>query len=233
MKLALPFMGLVFVGCATGTLEDSQTTEDAGAADHASFEKTDGSAPHVAVDAGNKIDDAGVTTPEMDASSGTACSGSGTLVTYDFSSEPGNQTSTLAASSMSGVTVSAITRASAITAVAGTGSMNASNWSMSGIDTTRYFTFSITPSGACSLDITSIAIDTKASSTGPASVAIATSDDSFATKTSVTVNTSVTAKLSVSGSTKALEVRVYGFDATGTAGTMRIDNTLTVTGALN
>ena len=38
--------------------------------------------------------------------------------------------------------------------------------------------------------------------------------------------------LTVTGATTAIEVRVYGYNATGTGGTMRIENTMTVSGSL-
>jgi hypothetical protein len=38
--------------------------------------------------------------------------------------------------------------------------------------------------------------------------------------------------MSVSGVTTSLEVRLYGYAASGTAGTMRVENTFTVSGTL-
>jgi hypothetical protein len=133
---------------------------------------------------------------------------------------------------MSGVTATGITRATVINAVSGANSMNGSNWSTAGVDATRYYTFTITPPASCALDLASIAVDTKASTTGPASASVATSDDSFTSHASVTVNTTATATLSVTGSTKAVEVRVYFFGAGGTSGTARMESTLSVTGSV-
>jgi hypothetical protein len=164
---------------------------------------------------------------------GSSCSSMGTLVTYDFTGQPGNQTSTAATSSMAGITAGAVSRASTITAVAAANSIDGSNWSTAGLDTTRYYTFTLTPI-SCALDITSLSIDTKSSGTGPTSAAVATSDDNFtATSTFTPAGTLATVPLSVTGSTMPVEIRIYGFDASGTAGTFRIENTLTAVGSLN
>jgi hypothetical protein len=176
------------------------------------------------VDAGSDV----AMPPTVDSSS---CASTGTLVTYDFAGQPGNQTSTVATSSMSGITAGSVSRASTITAVTGANSINGSDWSSS-LDTSRYYTFTLTPPTTCALDITSISIDTQASSTGPTSASVATSNDNFATTTSFTPGTTATVSLSVSGATKAVEVRIYGYGASGTGGTLRIESTLTASGSL-
>ena len=119
-----------------------------------------------------------------------------------------------------------------LAAVAGVNSINASAWSTSSLDLTRFYTFNITPPSTCALDITSISVDTKASTTGPTSAAIATSADSFAAKTALTPGTSTGVALAVTGAMSSVEVRVYGYMATGGGGTLRIQNTLTVSGSL-
>jgi len=132
------------------------------------------------------------------------------------------------------VTAGAISRATSLTATSGVDSMNSSNWSTSSnIDTTRYYTFTLTPQSSCALDITKLAVSTKTSSTGPTKASVATSDDKFATTSSFTPNATSTASMSVNGATGAVEIRVYGFGASGTGGTMRVDTTLTVSGSLN
>jgi hypothetical protein len=216
----------------------------------------DGSGESVATDAGSHHDaapfgskDAASPTPTQTADAGapeasttfdagsnnnnSGCSFSGVLATYDFTGQPGNQTSTNPTQTASGVTAGAITR-STVTPTSGADSINSSNWgTSSSIDKTRYYTFSITPSGSCALDLTSVSITTKASSTGPTSAAIATSDDQFANATAFTPGSTSSEALSVSGATGAVEVRVYGYGASGAGGTLRVGTTLTVSGALH
>ena len=114
------------------------------------------------------------------------------------------------------------------------GSINSSNWSTgSSADPTRYYTFTVTPAAGCTVTLTSVALDVTASGTGPAHGDVATSADTFGTHTTAfagTSNTTVTLS-SVSG-TGAIEVRVYGYGATGSAGTLRISQTLTVSGTI-
>ena len=79
--------------------------------------------------------------------------------------------------------------------------------------------------------VTSVAIDLKASGSGPANGAIATSSDSFVATTPVGTGAPSTPTVTAS-TTGQLEVRVYGYAATATGGTLRIQNTLTVNGTI-
>ncbi len=229
-------LGLTWVlGCAVG-VDAVPTDETAPPTSHDAGVKGDANTTIPSDDAGMGADVGLPPPPPPSTDSGTTTTtctpASGTLVSYDFTGEPGNQTTTAASSTMSGVTATGITRATVINAVSGANSMNGSNWSTAGVDATRYYTFTITPPASCALDLASIAVDTKASTTGPASASVATSDDSFTSHASVTVNTTATATLSVTGSTKAVEVRVYFFGAGGTSGTARMESTLSVTGSV-
>jgi hypothetical protein len=228
---------LLVSACAVGTDGTGDTTpaNDAGnTKDSAPFNQKDSSAPPPQQDSGTQDPDVYQPPPPQDSGTNTTCAFSGVLATYDFTGEPGNQTSTKATSSATNVTAGAISRATSLTATAGVDSINSSNWTTSTkLDTTRYYTFTLTPQGSCSLDITKLSITTKASTTGPASGSLATSDDNFATTTSFAPNTTATPTLSVNGATGAVEVRVYGYGASGAGGTMRVDSTLTVSGALN
>jgi hypothetical protein len=227
--MKLGFLGcLSVVGCAVGVGATGSSDNDpnGGQGDSGPLElpSTDGGLDVV----GSNVDSSPTT-----ADAGSSCAAStGVLVTYDFTGQPGNQTSTAATSTMAGATAGSAARSTSITAVAGAGSINASDWSTSSIDPTRYYTLTVTPSGSCALDITSVSIDTKASGTGPSTAAIATSDDNFVTMSSFTPGTVQVVSLSVTGATTAVEVRIYGYSASGTEGTLRIENTLTVSGAL-
>ena len=245
--------GLGLSACAFGAAGSSDTPvsgKDGGAHDAGAFAPKDdaGSGPilggggddasaPVATDSGspnNSPPDASSNKPPDASTNNTGCSYTGTLATFDFTGEPGNQTSTPAASSAPDVTASAIARATALTPTSGANSINSSAWATSSsLDPTRYYSFSLTPGSGCALDIGSLSIQTQSSSTGPSHGAIATSDDNFAASTSVTSNGTATATLSVTGATGAVEIRVYGFGATSTGGTMRVEGTLTVSGSLH
>jgi len=161
------------------------------------------------------------------------CAFSGVMVTYSFSGAAGNQASTAASSTATGVTSAPITRAATLTAVSGAGSINSSNWATTAtLDPTKYYTFSITPPAGCALTLTSAAVDAKASGTGPASAAIAASVDNFMATAAVSTSAASTPALTVSGATSAVEIRIYGYAATATSGTLRLQNSLTVSGSL-
>jgi len=237
----LGWLAATLGACALGTAADDSTmtsAKDAGPKLDASQFPKDASAPQQDassfVDASLPGDDAA--TQNVDSgNNNTTCATpfNGTLATFDFTNEPGNQTSTAASSTAAGVSAGALARSSALTAVSGASSINASNWTTaSKLDATRYYTFTLTPKGGCTLDVSSLSITTAASKTGPTLAAAATSDDNFATTSSVSVGATATPTLSVSGATGAVEVRVYGWSASSTSGTLRVTSTLTVAGSL-
>ena len=112
--------------------------------------------------------------------------------------------------------------------------MNSSNWTTSPeSDPTKYYTFSITPPSGCALSVTSMAIDVLASATGPATAALGTSTDAFATNVMVSTSAASSPLLSVTNAHGALELRLFGFSASAATGTMRIQNTMSITGAFH
>ncbi len=187
------------------------------------------------VDAGANDTGTAIDSALPDASTTCTSRGfSGALVTFDLGVQPGNEATAAPMSSATDVTGGALARASALTAVAGSGSINASNWAMgASADPTRYFTFSLTVASGCTLSLTSLAIDVHASGTGPATIDVATSADGFATHgASVSGTGTATVSLAAQGS-RSIEVRVYGYGASATAGTLRIQNTMTLSGSIN
>ena len=166
--------------------------------------------------------------------SGCAARSSGVLATWTFSGEPGSQAATAPATTAQGVVATAIARSAALTATAGTNSMNASNWpSSSQRDATKYYTFSITPPAGCAMDLTGSSIDARSSSTGPTKAAIGTSADAYAATQTVSTTAASSPTLSVMSQSAMVELRVYGFSASGTAGTMRLQTSVTVSGAIH
>lgn len=168
-----------------------------------------------------------------DSGSGGPCSYSGVLATWDLSALTGANTSAPATSTQGGVTAGALSLSSGLTSVSANGCIDAKNWPTGQLDTTKYFTLSITPPAGCSLALSSMTINGLASAQGPASAAVGTSADSFGQTTAVSTSQPSTPTLSVTGATAPVEVRIYGYGAVSTAGTLRLQNTLTVTGSLN
>jgi hypothetical protein len=154
-------------------------------------------------------------------------------VTFDLTGQPGNEASAKITSTASGVTSTALTRASTLTPIAGSDSINSSDWTKSSsADPTRYYSFSVTAPKGCTLSLASLSIDLQASGTGPSKGDIATSADSYAKHTtSFSGSSNGTRDLSSSG-TGTIEIRVYGYDASSTAGTFRIADTLKLSGSL-
>jgi hypothetical protein len=156
----------------------------------------------------------------------------GTLATWSFTGETGTQAMTAAATKANGVTAGAVTRAATLTAVSGAGSINSSNWPLTATrDATKFYAFTLTPPAGCELAITAAAIDARASGTGPASAQLATSADSYTA--AATVSTSAAGNVAFTATANGMiELRVFGFAATATGGTFRLQNTLSITGEL-
>ena len=171
--------------------------------------------------------------PDAPPASGCAQAFTGVLATWSLTAAAGNQASSAASSTATGVTAGALTRSAGLTAASGTGSINSTGWpTTSSPDTTKYYTFTITPPSGCKLALSSSALDISHSGTGPANGAIATSSDNYANKVSVSTSAAATPSLVVAGGTTQLEIRVYGYTASSGSGTMRIQNTLSLSGSL-
>jgi hypothetical protein len=215
---------LLLAGCASASMHGG----DASQGVDASHDDADIDAPAGHADA--DIDAA----PHPDGPSGSCASAmTGTLAVWSFTGETGTQAQTAASMTATGVTAGAVSRSTGLVATAGAGSINSSTWSLSATnDGTTYYTFSVTPPAGCTMDLTQLAVDTKASGTGPHSAAVGTSADAFAATTAITPTNTNTATLAVTGATDVIELRVFGWAATATGGTFRIQNTLTLTGTL-
>jgi hypothetical protein len=214
------------------------TPEGGGGPD--SGKPADGGAQADASDGGTKSDASDAATapetgPAPDGSVTCPAHGfSGALVTFDLSAQAGNEASAPVSTTAASVTASALSRASGLTAVSGSGSINASGWPTgSAADASHYYTFTVTPAAGCTMSLSSLALSVRASSTGPNAGNVATSVDSFATHAGALPGTgSQTVQLSATGA-GTIEVRIYGFGASSSAGTYRIESTLTLSGSLN
>ncbi|CAN5584917.1 hypothetical protein BH11MYX1_BH11MYX1_39800 [soil metagenome] len=205
--------------CATATAEhragDGGTSEG-DAADHRDAEVTqhDGSASGSA------------------SGSGSGCSFTGDLATWDLTGQTGSEVAVVAGMTANGVTAGALTRSGGINASTGIGSINSTNWpSQATLDNAKYYKFTVAAPTGCTITITGLSIDLKASGTGPVMGSLATSVDAFAATMTASTTAPSTPTLTVS-STSGIELHVYGFSATSAGGTLRIQNLLVVRGSL-
>lgn len=178
--------------------------------------------------------DSRVTIPDGPPSSGCAQAFTGVLATWTLTGQAGSQASTPVSSTATGVTAGALTRSAGLTAVSGTNSINSSGWPTANMaDTTKYYAVTITPPSGCNLALSSAAIDVAHSGTGPAAGSIATSSDNYVQQTTMSTGAVAMPSLVVSGGTTQLELRFYGFMASSASGTMRLQNTVSLTGSLH
>jgi hypothetical protein len=208
------------VGCATARMEptggDQQAQPDAGTS------RADAPRQSGTVDAGTG-----------GGSGGCANAVTGTLATWDFATQPGNQASTAVKTAAAGVVAGAIERAPALTPVSGSNAMNSSNWPVAAQpDPTKHYKLTLAPPSGCTLSITAIAIDARASTTGPTMAAVATSVDSYGSNVTISTAAASAPVMAVANQSGMVEVHVLGYGASGTAGTLRLQGSLSVSGSL-
>ena len=163
---------------------------------------------------------------------GCAISGySGVLATFDLGNQPGGELSAAPTSTASGVSGSSLSRSSSLVPNGGSGSINSSNWPAS-FDASRYYTFSITPSAGCTLSLTTLSLQVRASASGPSAGSVATSADTFAARQAMPAIGTASIALGGASGASAIEVRIYGYGASSATGTFRLENTLTLAGTI-
>jgi hypothetical protein len=99
------------------------------------------------------------------------------VVDWDLAGMAGTETTWAANSAAAGITGSALTEGATLIANTGSNSMNARGWNG---EVTDYFSFGFTVANGYSVDLDSLAIGSKSSSTGPGSMGLFYSGDNFA-----------------------------------------------------
>jgi hypothetical protein len=159
--------------------------------------------------------------------------GGGQIALWDLTGQPGTQTSSPAANTLAGVTAQPLARSSALMPSPGTDSISSSNWPTSfQADPGSYYTLSLAAPSGCMLSISSVMLDVKSSSTGPVSAVLSTSEDGFMQQAPVSTASPGEVSISVTSMTGMIELRVFGFAAPASTGTMRIENQLTIMGTV-
>jgi PEP-CTERM motif len=156
-------------------------------------------------------------------------------VTYTFTGSPGNQVSEAVDANPIGALFSDLTRGPGIVPAAGVDSMNSSGWTTgSSLDPNDYYEWTITPLAGFALDLTEFDINFQRSETGPRSVDLRNSLDGFgAFRFLVTVGDdtanhgagvgpSVVGIWDVDDITAPVTFRIYGYDAEGASGELRL-----------
>jgi hypothetical protein len=172
-------------------------------------------------------------TGDAPTSGGCAHAMTGTLAVWDFATQPGSQVSTPVKTRAPGVVAGPVERAATLTPVSGTNAINSANWPTGLLpDLTKHYKLTLAPPSGCTISIATIAIDAKASATGPLIAAIATSADSYATAITISTAAASAPVMSIASQPAMVEVHVLGFGAETTSGTLRLQGLLTVTGSL-
>lgn len=156
------------------------------------------------------------------------------VTNWNLNGQPGDQAS-VAGTGSSNVTASALARGAGLTGNTGANSINASGWNSQSTD---YFSFGFTVAPTYALDLDRLFIGTRSSATGPGTIGLFYSLDSYATALTTFsqapganfVNTSVDLSLlaNFTGTVEFRLIQVGGAaangGATGTAGTFRVSN---------
>lgn len=245
MKLFFVRAGWVVAVGATGCAAGSVTTLEELTPEVETVEPV-GGARAADVDASSVVDaarDQGVdvnsVVPAPDAGvpvGACAFATAGSLVSFDLSALVGTPAKASPSSSAAGLIVTPLTR-TGVTAASASGAINASAWPIGGLDTGKHYAFTVTPPVGCTLTLTTLAADVKASSNGPATAAIATSVDNYvAVRSSPLTSAAGAIAFPVPGVVAVqakVELHVYGFAAGSPGGTMRLQNAMTLSGSLN
>jgi hypothetical protein len=160
----------------------------------------------------------------------------GSLVSFDLAAVTGVPASVGPAAIAAGLTVTPLERVG-VTPVSASGALNASTWPTGGLQPGKYYTFTVTAPAGCTMTLTTVVVDLKASTNGPKNAAVGSSVDKFAALAAATVTTAggaatvpVPGVVAIQG---AVELRVFGFAAAASGGTLRVQDVLTLAGSLN
>ena len=157
------------------------------------------------------------------------------LLTFNTFGNLGNETTEPSTSNNSNIGTSTLNygsggTASTITPAANPNRFGGSNWVVGSISTAKYIQFTVTPNANFSFTPTALEFIWDFSGTGPKSVTLRSSADNFTADLgsliTMTASTSAFKTISISGLSDlstATTFRLYGFDATGTAGTGGFD----------
>ncbi|TPV35764.1 T9SS type A sorting domain-containing protein [Paucihalobacter ruber] len=170
--------------------------------------------------------------------------GQTTLVTYDFTGQPGTQATQLTATLGSNITATPISRGTLATGSALTNSMVSGNWPLTNsINIETYFEFSVTPTPGYVLTLNQLIFSDINSRNGALSFAIRTNFDAFANDVftdaipSVSGNNSVTTPRNINlpaiSSSNAITIRIYGYNrANGANRSWGLTNNMQLTGTV-
>lgn len=157
--------------------------------------------------------------------------GNAGIVTFDVSSQPGNQASTSPVVAPN-VFATSLVRGPGLNTASGIGSFNASGFTtMPSIDLTDYFQFTVTAAPGYALDLEELVLGERRSLTGVREFQIRTSLDQFTTFTSQysfsvpdsdALRDHSISLTGLSGVTDTVDIRIYGFAAESSAGTWRL-----------
>lgn len=157
----------------------------------------------------------------------------GLILKYDFTGQPGDQSSQAAAFVAGQAAASDLTRGSGLTASSGANSMNARGFTTAAaIDLNDYYSFTISPDAGQMLTLTTLRFAERRSGSGIRKLEVRTSRDGFTTAQGGVVeipdDTGFRDQLITLGGltnlTSGITLRIYGWQAESGAGTWRLAN---------
>ncbi|HEY4056580.1 MAG TPA: DUF4215 domain-containing protein, partial [Kofleriaceae bacterium] len=184
---------------------------------------------------GNGVIEGLETCDDDNAMSGDGCSATcqeESIVAFAFTGATGSET-TFNAEAVSPQLMSpiAFSRGAGLTAATASGTFNSSSWSL-GFDTNDYVTFTLAPTGANKMTMLALVFDQQRSATGPDMWSVRSSLDNYATDiqtgtlptSGAFVTTRVTLGAGFANLITPITLRIYGWDAAASGGTLRFDN---------
>src|SRR5689334_17624713 len=164
------------------------------------------------------------------------------LLTWESTGLLGSEASFPSTTNTSGLLSSSITRGAGLTAAANANRINATAWTITAvpgdaITNNDYFEFTITPTAGNLFSVTQFVFNYERSATGAPNLFVRSSIDGYTTDlgsisglpASITSG-NIIAISGVTGRSSAVTFRIYGYAATGAAGSAGFENSLTVAG---
>ncbi|MBC7947826.1 MAG: HYR domain-containing protein [Chitinophagaceae bacterium] len=158
------------------------------------------------------------------------------LLTWESTGLAGSEASFASNFNVAGLGASTITRGAGLTAAANGNRINATSWGITAnandaVTGNDYFEFTVTPVGGSQFSVTQLVFNYERSATGPPNFIVRSSIDGYTSNIgsisglAAAITTGNTIVITgVSSQTSAVTFRIYGYGATGTAGSGGFEN---------
>ena len=159
------------------------------------------------------------------------------LTSFSFTGAVGNEATFPADGVNPGLAAIPVMSRARGTPTAAAGAFSGSGWNTAALDATHFYTFTVVPTSGASMTLTNLALKDQRSGTGPVTFAVRSSRDGFSVNLQTFAShlslgrSDIVLGAAFANLTAPIELRLYAFGASASAGTWRIDD-VQLTGAI-